>query len=224
MTHDTRAQASSTVVIGEDVVRSEFDDADHFYRWWASYIGSTFPDVPCGDSVCSAPQEFAAFDRFGCAADCGTYDNTTAIQVEFRHGLTDADSSAEVATPLIRKMEWNLCSKQFQVCLFEQDQKIDTWEWGKKATVTATITDGAWELTMRSQDVGIGATITDSTTNEVLLEVNPGCVEFNSTDAEQGVWSCVRLRLCLCLWQACACGCSCGCSCGCGCGCGCGCV
>jgi len=44
------------MVIGQDVVRTEFEDTTHFYNWWKDRVAAYFPAVPCGDSVCTAPQ------------------------------------------------------------------------------------------------------------------------------------------------------------------------
>jgi len=49
-----------------------------------------------------------AWDRFGCAADCGTFPNTTTVNVTFFYSFL-GDPNAE-------PVEWNLCNNDFKVC------------------------------------------------------------------------------------------------------------
>lgn len=54
------------------------------YAWLNGLLQQSWVDPVCGDGVCEAPFEFAAFGRFGCRADCGRLEdiqNLTVLQV-----------------------------------------------------------------------------------------------------------------------------------------------
>ena len=37
-----------------------------------------------GDGICSMPEEYAGFGRFGCIKDCGRFKNTTKIYINMQ--------------------------------------------------------------------------------------------------------------------------------------------
>lgn len=62
----------------------------------------------CGDDRCDRPEEFPAWGRFGCRADCGLAADLTDIAVSIRHDFADLGSGTlEVAN----RVAWNLCNR-----------------------------------------------------------------------------------------------------------------
>lgn len=70
---------------------------------------NVWKDPNCGDGICEAPFEFAAFSRFGCKADCGRLSdiqNLTSGQVDiywdFSHQASSLPASVSTAQQQLR--------------------------------------------------------------------------------------------------------------------------
>jgi hypothetical protein len=46
-------------------------------------VGAAFEDAQCGNGQCEEPFEYPGFGRFGCEADCGKYQKTSNIMLDF---------------------------------------------------------------------------------------------------------------------------------------------
>jgi hypothetical protein len=44
----------------------------------------TYLHTHTGDGICSSPEEYAGFGRFGCIKDCGRFTNTTKIYINMQ--------------------------------------------------------------------------------------------------------------------------------------------
>lgn len=64
-----------------------------------SIIQRVFVDAICGDGICSET-EFPGFGRFGCAADCGAFQNVTSVTVDL--------TSFMKSKPVINLNKWDI--------------------------------------------------------------------------------------------------------------------
>jgi hypothetical protein len=65
----------------------------------ASILQRVFVDAICGDGICSET-EFPGFGRFGCAADCGAFQNVTSVTVDL--------TSFMKSKPVINLNKWDI--------------------------------------------------------------------------------------------------------------------
>lgn len=55
----------------------------------AQVVGSTWSERQCGDGSCDSPEEFPAWGRFGCKADCGVEESLAEVVVRVTYDFTD---------------------------------------------------------------------------------------------------------------------------------------
>ena len=65
----------------------------------SSILERVFVDAICGDGICGET-EFPGFGRFGCAADCGSFQNVTAVTVDL--------TSFMKSKPIINLNKWDI--------------------------------------------------------------------------------------------------------------------
>eukprot|EP00897_Mesotaenium_endlicherianum_P009133 jgi/Mesen1/8248/ME000445S07401 len=87
-----------------------FQNADDIYSWINDTIlQNIYRDPDCGNGICSYPEEFPGFGRFGCTADCGVLQNVTTVIVKFSTDFQSDDDQ--------KSTEWNLCmTSPAQLC------------------------------------------------------------------------------------------------------------
>ncbi|KAG2499695.1 hypothetical protein HYH03_002630 [Edaphochlamys debaryana] len=128
-------------------------DKDAVYDWLQGVLNSVWKDPVCGDGVCEAPFEYAAYSRFGCKADCGKLNeiqNLTRIQIDFYYDFAHPIGSIP-ASDLLQQTSWNVCPVQTPFtdgCYFESDQTFDRLA----GSTTLTLDDapgGEWDLVIK---------------------------------------------------------------------------
>eukprot|EP00282_Hemiselmis_andersenii_P036609 CAMPEP_0169431480 /NCGR_PEP_ID=MMETSP1042-20121227/2974_1 /TAXON_ID=464988 /ORGANISM="Hemiselmis andersenii, Strain CCMP1180" /LENGTH=1151 /DNA_ID=CAMNT_0009541903 /DNA_START=29 /DNA_END=3481 /DNA_ORIENTATION=- len=94
---------------------------------------AVFKDPVCGDGVCDYPQEFAGFGPFGCARDCGEYQNVSAaffqgVDGTVPQGQTAAQQPAYIvaaANGALPDYRFNVYLPRMRQFYFEEDQPVE---------------------------------------------------------------------------------------------------
>lgn len=69
------------------------------YDWLSdALVSNVFIDPVCGDGRCEAPDEYPGFGRFGCVADCGSFDNVTVLSLELMTFLQSQPNGIDLGT------------------------------------------------------------------------------------------------------------------------------
>ena len=111
-----------------------------------SIIETVFVDAICGDGICSET-EFPGFGRFGCTADCGSYQNVTAVTIDLVSfmnskpiiNLDKWDISHVIPTLKANpRFRWNIYSETLEDYIFSEDQE--------EGEVTVNLLDGVYSF------------------------------------------------------------------------------
>ncbi|KAK3277010.1 hypothetical protein CYMTET_14957 [Cymbomonas tetramitiformis] len=103
-----------------------FTTQDQIYDWLAALVDQVWVDPSCGDGVCEPPYEYPSFgprpDSFGCSADCGVNQFTSAVTlmvIASLWGLGDDETIARFK----KETQWNLCTskKGLQTGVYDMD-------------------------------------------------------------------------------------------------------
>ncbi|KAK3286177.1 TRP-like ion channel Pkd2, partial [Cymbomonas tetramitiformis] len=108
----------------------------------STFIQAIWTDPSCGDTKCSLPQEFPAWGRFGCQADCGLEENVTHLRVWIEHPYTNQDAIDEGNEHVY--FTWDMCNEN-GLCWFEADEH-PTINLGEHSSVDLRVVDGTWTL------------------------------------------------------------------------------
>eukprot|EP00897_Mesotaenium_endlicherianum_P009508 jgi/Mesen1/8586/ME000005S08552 len=125
-----------------------FDHAGDIYDWINNTILQTiYTDPDCGNGICSYPEEFPGFGRFGCIADCGVLTNVTPVNIKFTTDFQSEDEQKEAS--------WNLCmTSPTQLCWYSNAQSFR----GPLATQTqdkVILPDGTWQIRITAPHGGV---------------------------------------------------------------------
>jgi hypothetical protein len=110
----------------------------------SSILSRVFVDAICGDGICS-DTEFPGVGRFGCSADCGSFQNVTAVTIDLTSfmrskpiiNLNKWDISHVI--PSMRadaRFRWNIYSESLGDYVFATDQE--------EGQVTVDLLDGVY--------------------------------------------------------------------------------
>eukprot|EP00883_Tetradesmus_obliquus_P001212 jgi/Sobl393_1/11292/SZX78320.1 len=147
--YSVHSTIASVVLPGSDTLQS----TDDVYSWLQNLLQNVWKDPNCGDGICEAPFEFAAFSRFGCKADCGRLSdiqNLTSGQVDIYWDFSHQASSLP-ASELMQQASWNLCPRDIQYnadCYDDPDNKFASIS-GSLTKYMPDLPDGDWSLVLK---------------------------------------------------------------------------
>eukprot|EP00879_Flechtneria_rotunda_P032401 GHRR01035602.1.p1 GENE.GHRR01035602.1~~GHRR01035602.1.p1 ORF type:complete len:274 (+),score=60.02 GHRR01035602.1:334-1155(+) len=147
--YQVHSTIASIVVPGGTMLHS----TDDIYSWLNGLMQSVWVDPTCGDGICEAPFEFAAFSRFGCKADCGQLSeiqNLTSAQVDVYWDFSHQEASLP-ASDLMDQTTWNLCPQDIQystACYDDPDNSFNTIA-GSLTKPMPDLPDGHWALIVK---------------------------------------------------------------------------
>ncbi|WIA39913.1 hypothetical protein OEZ86_013355 [Tetradesmus obliquus] len=147
--YSVHSTIASVVLPGSDTLQS----TDDVYSWLQNLLQNVWKDPNCGDGICEAPFEFAAFSRFGCKADCGRLSdiqNLTSGQVDIYWDFSHQASSLP-ASELMQQASWNLCPQDIQYnadCYDDPDNKFASIS-GSLTKYMPDLPDGDWSLVLK---------------------------------------------------------------------------
>ena len=124
-------------------------------------VDAAFPvwvNEVCGDGVCNAPVEYAAYGRFGCRPDCGVESKLTTMLLQVR-----ADFRDDLYSPLalMSAASWNLCRRDEEaskagypdVCWWEEDRTFTSIKENHLETVNIP-SDTLWFIRIEGDYMG----------------------------------------------------------------------
>lgn len=88
-----------------DDVEKLYEDKSAVFSWLRDTFGPIWSDPVCGDGECSSA-EYPGFGRFGCIADCGTYEYLVPLEIQVK--ATNEHSIAD----FLFETSWNLCTRE----------------------------------------------------------------------------------------------------------------
>ena len=170
-------------------LEAEVQYARHYPIQWFknTYIGTdnsdntnVFIDEVCGDGICHGSNEFPGWggytalnseeleDAFGCAIDCGEFENITAFNIVIAKTVQDQKSFPH-------KIEWNLYQtkdahgKDNHVAIkyFSSNRIFDPAS-NKRDTISISLIDGIWELRMKDPVGEMTTTITSPSFSDAV--------------------------------------------------------
>ena len=95
--------------MGSDDPDKLYEDKSAIFAWLRNTFGPIWSDPVCGDGECSTG-EYPGFGRFGCTADCGTYEYLVPLEIEVKATpfFTDSNDVAD----FFDETTWNLCTRE----------------------------------------------------------------------------------------------------------------
>ncbi|KAK3283595.1 hypothetical protein CYMTET_8718 [Cymbomonas tetramitiformis] len=123
-----------------------FTSVDQIEDWLLEKVDSFWEPAECGDSLCTHPEEYAAWSSFGCASDCGALP-TSPIHVHITTYSSLSETGGRSEEDGAEHILWNVCSQE------EYDGEELCWHdpWDRLAShralnVRLDLPDADWHL------------------------------------------------------------------------------
>lgn len=147
------SEQTNTIEMSSGEIVQNMDSFAHIIKWFrVQLVDSVYTDPVCGDGVCESPIEYAQWESYGCADDCGWYPAEQLTQVELVLDIDVASAEEVVAA------RYNLCSETHGVCFFQ------TWQTFSNLTERKShkmkIPDGDWRVVVEATNGGIAGEVT----------------------------------------------------------------
>eukprot|EP00897_Mesotaenium_endlicherianum_P002775 jgi/Mesen1/2525/ME000160S01632 len=129
-----------------------FNGPEAIYDWLNTVVVDTvFENPKCGDGVCSYPEEFPGFGRFGCIADCGAMQNVTPVTLRMNTVFESEDAQ--------RASSWNLCLTYPSFLCWYEDPLLFSGPLVNSFDQQFIIPDGSWVVVINAPTGGVDGKI-----------------------------------------------------------------
>ncbi|KAK3274662.1 hypothetical protein CYMTET_17162 [Cymbomonas tetramitiformis] len=104
-----------------------------FMEWLKTQVLDVWMEEECGNGICNQPDEFPAWGRFGCKADCGMDLGTLPVMVYLETDFLKLGVPATVAHRLRKRIRWNVCLRDDEqvaagmdeLCWYADDRHVE---------------------------------------------------------------------------------------------------